>query len=126
MLLALAAVFAVVNGANDGGAMVAATLRVPGQRAVVSIAALGGALVVVPSLLGIGVASTLTSGLVHAPDDVQAGLIAMGVIAAVFVVAVLTLWGCRRASYSGSSVGSSAPVSGVGCRWFPPVSFGSC
>lgn len=93
MLLALAALFAVINGANDGGAMVASTLRVPGQRAVASIAALSAALVVVPAVLGTGVASTLTSGLVRAPDDAQAELIATGVIAAVVVVAVLTRWG---------------------------------
>lgn len=93
MLLALAALFAVINGANDGGAMVATTLRVPGQRAVVSIAALSAALVVVPAVVGTGVASTLTSGLVRASDDAQAELIATGVIAAVVVVAVLTRWG---------------------------------
>ena len=90
MLIGLAAVFAVINGANDGGAMVAAALRVPGQRPLTSLTVLAVALVVVPLALGTGVADTLTSGLVQAPERAQPALIAGGVAAAVLVVAVLT------------------------------------
>lgn len=63
MLLALAALFAVINGANDGGAMVATTPARSGQRAVVSIAALSAALVVVPAVVGTGVARVALIGL---------------------------------------------------------------
>lgn len=66
MVLALAAVFAVINGANDGGAMLASTLKVPGLRLLSALAVYAVALVAVPLVLGTGVADTLTSGLVDA------------------------------------------------------------
>lgn len=90
MLLGLAAVFAVVNGANDGGAMVASQLRVPGVRPLASVLVLAAALVAVPLALGTGVADTLTSGLVRASRGVQPQLVATGALASVVVVTVLT------------------------------------
>ena len=90
MVVALAAVFAVINGANDGGAMLAAVLKVPGMRLIVSLAMFTVALAVVPALLGTAVADTLTSGLVQADAGTQRRLVAVGVVAATLVVAVLT------------------------------------
>lgn len=90
MVVALAAVFAVINGANDGGAMLAAVLKVPGLRLIVSLAMFTFALAVVPAVLGTGVADTLTSGLVQADAGTQRWLVAVGVVAATLVVAVLT------------------------------------
>lgn len=117
LLLGLAAIFAVINGANDGGAMVASTLRVPGQRPITTIAALSVALVAVPLLFGTGVADTLTSGLVQAPDDGQAQLIAVGVIAAIGVVAILTRLGLPTSltlavvgGIVGAGIGRGLPV----------------
>jgi PiT family inorganic phosphate transporter len=91
MVVALAAVFAVINGANDGGAMLAAVLKVPGVRLVVSLATFTIALAIVPAVLGTGVADTLTSGLVEADAGTQRWLVAVGVVAATAVVAALTV-----------------------------------
>lgn len=121
MLIGLAAIFAVINGANDGGAMVAATLRVPGQRPLTSLAVLAVALIVVPLALGTGVADTLTSGLVRAPERVQPALIAGGVAAAVLVVAGLTRAGLPTSltlgmvgGIVGAGLGRGLPVLGAG------------
>lgn len=93
MFISLAAAFAVVNGANDGGAMVASQLRVPGLRPLAAILVLTAALVAVPLVLGTGVADTLTSGLVEASRAAQAQVVATGATAAIVVVAVLTRLG---------------------------------
>ena len=90
MLVGLAAVFAVINGANDGGAMLAAALKARGLRLFMSLGLLMIALVVVPLIVGTGVADTLTSGLVAADPATQPWLIAVGVVAAMIVVAALT------------------------------------
>jgi PiT family inorganic phosphate transporter len=90
MLLGLAAVFAVVNGANDGGAMLAAALKARGLRLYMSLVLFMIALVVVPLLVGTSVADTLTSGLVAADRQTQPWLMAVGVVAAMIVVGGLT------------------------------------
>lgn len=90
MLASLAAVFAVINGANDGGAMVASQLRVPRVPPLVVILTLVVALAAVPLLIGTGVADTLTSGLVQASQGRTSTLIAIGVAASIIVVGVLT------------------------------------
>jgi PiT family inorganic phosphate transporter len=90
MLLGLAAVFAVINGANDGGAMLAAALKVRGLRLYMSLVLFMIALVVVPLLVGTSVADTLISGLVQADRQTQPWLMAVGVVAAMIVVGALT------------------------------------
>lgn len=90
MLVGLAAVFAVLNGANDGGAMLAAALKARGLRLIVSLGLLSAALVVVPLVIGMRVADTLTSGLVTADRATQPWLIGVGVVAAIVVVGALT------------------------------------
>lgn len=93
MFISLAAAFAVVNGANDGGAMVASQLRVPGLRPLAAILVLTASLVAVPLVLGTGVADTLISGLVEASRAAQPQVVATGATAAIVVVAVLTRLG---------------------------------
>jgi inorganic phosphate transporter, PiT family len=90
VLIGLAAVFAVVNGANDGGAMLAAALKARGLRLFTSLGLLMIALVAVPLVVGTRVADTLTSGLVTAEPAAQQWLIAVGVVAAMLVVSALT------------------------------------
>lgn len=92
VLVVLAAVFAVANGANDGAAMVASTLKLPGRPAAWTLAALVVALVAAPLLVGTAVADTLTSGLV-AGDAGEDVLVGSGVVAAVAVVGVLSRLG---------------------------------
>ena len=93
MFISLAAAFAVVNGVNDGGAMVASQLRVPGLRPLAAILVLTASLVAVPLVLGTGVADTLISGLVEASRAAQPQVVATGATAAIVVVAVLTRLG---------------------------------
>jgi inorganic phosphate transporter, PiT family len=90
VLVGLAAVFAVLNGANDGGAMLAAALKARGLRLYMSLGLLVVALVVVPLFVGTRVADTLTSGLVAADPATQPWLVAVGVVAAMVVVGALT------------------------------------
>lgn len=119
MLMLLAGVFAVVNGANDGGAMLAASLKGPGLRAAAMVALLAVALVGVPLVLGTAVADTLTSGLVDAPPGARSQLLASGVIAAIVVVAVLSRSGLPTSltlglvgGIVGAGVGRGLPVVG--------------
>lgn len=121
MFIWLAAAFAVINGANDGGAMVASQLRVPGVRPLAAILAVAGALVAVPLVLGTGVADTLTSGLVRASRDVQPLVVATGAAAAAVVVAVLTRLGLPTSltlgmvgGIVGAGLGRGLPVLGAG------------
>ena len=90
VLASLAAVFAVINGANDGGAIVASQLRAPRVRPLTVIVAVAAALVVVPLFVGTGVADTLTSGLVRASEGRTSTVIALGVTASIVVVGLLT------------------------------------
>jgi PiT family inorganic phosphate transporter len=117
----LAAAFAVINGANDGGAMVASQLRVPGVRPLATILVVAGSLVAVPLVLGTGVADTLTSGLVSAPRDAQPLIVATGALAAIVVVAVLTRLGLPTSltlgmvgGIVGAGLGRGLPVLGAG------------
>lgn len=117
----LAAAFAVINGANDGGAMVASQLRVPGVRPLGTILVVAGSLVAVPLVLGTGVADTLTSGLVRASRDAQPLIVATGAASAIVVVAVLTRLGLPTSltlgmvgGIVGAGLGRGLPVLGAG------------
>lgn len=123
MLAWLTAAFAMVNGANDGGAMVASQLRVPGVRPLVAVLALTGALAAAPLLLGTAVADTLTSGLVAAGRDLRPVVVATGAAAGVIVVGVLTRLGLPTSltlgmvgGIVGAGIGRGLPVhvAGVG------------
>ena len=121
MLLVLAAVFAAINGANDGGAMLAATLKARGLRLYMSLVLFVIALVVVPLFIGTGVADTLTSGLVAADRQTQPLLLAVGVIAAMVVVGALT-----AASLPTSlTLGVVGGIVGAGIGRGLPVAFGA-
>lgn len=94
MLLTLVGLgFAVLNGTNDGGALVAASLKAPGIRPAVGIAMFGVALGIVPFVLGLRVASTLAGGLVPADAEGQRVLMLLAVAASLAVVGVLNLRG---------------------------------
>lgn len=117
----LAAAFAVINGANDGGAMVASQLRVPSLRPLTAIVVLAASLVAVPLVLGTGVADTLTSGLVRASREAQPVVVATGALAAIIVVAVLTRLSLPTSltlgmvgGIVGAGIGRGLPVLGTG------------
>ncbi|HEY9411638.1 MAG TPA: inorganic phosphate transporter [Jiangellaceae bacterium] len=90
-LIALAIAFAVVTGANDGGALVSTGLRVPALSVPVSVTILVAAVVAGPLVLGTAVAETLTGRLVPEGPD-SATLLAIG-----FVIAVVVVWMLARA-----------------------------
>jgi inorganic phosphate transporter, PiT family len=93
-LLLGAAVFAVASGVNDGGALVALGLKVPGVRPGSAIIVLALAIVVSPLVFGTAVATTVAHKLVpfHGPDGRMAVLLAIvGCLAVVAVLARLHL-----------------------------------
>ena len=85
----VAVVFALVNGANDGGAMVATTLRAPGLPPWSALALLAAAIGLAPFAVGTRVAETLTAGLVSAPPAARPTVLGAGVTAAMAVVVAL-------------------------------------
>lgn len=91
-LIVVAAGFAVVNGVNDGGALIAVALKVPTRR-IHAFVALVVLLVATPLVVGTEVATTLAERLVAFEQDLgtpggQAAF-AVAVAAAVVVVGVL-------------------------------------
>jgi hypothetical protein len=85
VLIAVAIAFALVTGANDGGALIAPGLRVPGLSVTVSLMMLTGAVVAYPLLISTAVARTMLSSIVPADAD-GATALAVGFLAAVGVV----------------------------------------
>lgn len=85
----IACAFALACGVNDGGALVALSLRMPGFRPLVAVVLLAGLVAVGPVVIGTRVASTLAHKLVpfHGSDARVAAAIA--VIVALVVVTVL-------------------------------------
>ncbi|PSO53951.1 MAG: hypothetical protein BRC31_02415 [Actinobacteria bacterium QS_5_72_10] len=64
LLVAVAVAFAVVNGANDGGTLLALSLRAAGLSVWVALVALAAMVAVAPALVGTQVATTLAVRLV--------------------------------------------------------------
>lgn len=85
--------FAVVNGTNDGAALVAANLKAAAVVPAVGVVAFAFALGAVPALFGLGVASTLANGLVQAGAGQRRTLMVVAVLAALVVVAFLNASG---------------------------------
>lgn len=122
-LLLLAALgFAVVNGLNDGGALVATGLKVPTLPPLAAVAMLAVALVGAPLLVGTEVATTLVERLVSFSGggglvDGRTGLLA-AVLTAVAVVVVLSRRGLPTSltlalvgGITGAGIGGGLPVS---------------
>lgn len=121
-LLAAALGFAVVNGANDGGALVATGLKVPSLPPVAAIAMLGVALVAAPLVVGTRVASTLATRLVSFSDGgtrvaAETALL-VAVLTAVAVVGLLSSRGLPTSltlalvgGITGAGIGGGLPVS---------------
>jgi inorganic phosphate transporter, PiT family len=88
-LLAVAALFAVLNGVNDGGTLVAMGLKVPALRPLAALLVLTAAVVTAPVVLGTAVATTLAERLVAFEGDTGQVALLAAIVAAVGVVAVL-------------------------------------
>lgn len=116
VLLAVAALFAFVNGVNNGGALVGVG-AVGGMVPVESIALLGVGLAVAPLLVGSRVAATLTRGLIAGDAAGSATAVALGVVVAMAVVAALNARGLPTSltlatvgGVLGSGLGAVLPV----------------
>jgi PiT family inorganic phosphate transporter len=92
VVLAVAAVFAFVNGVNNGGALVGVGAA-GGVVPLEAVALLGAGLLVAPLLVGTRVASTLTSSLVTGPASRSAAAVVLGVLVAMVVVLALNARG---------------------------------
>jgi PiT family inorganic phosphate transporter len=88
-LLVGAAVFAVASGVNDGGALVALGLKVPGVRPGSAILVLAVAIVVSPLVFGTAVATTVAHKLVPFSGEDGRVAVLLAIVSSLAVVAVL-------------------------------------
>jgi inorganic phosphate transporter, PiT family len=88
-LLALAGLYAVVNGINDGGSLAGAAMQGSRLRPVTVVAVLLAAVVVVPLALGAPVAHTLAARLVDFDGVYGPRILAVAVVSAVAVTGTL-------------------------------------
>lgn len=116
VFLGVAVIFAVVTGANDGGSVLSAGLKIPGLPAFAAVGILAAFVGLAPLLLSAQVATTLTTRLVPAPDRGALPLI-LGIAASVVVVAILTTRGLPTSltlavigGLTGAALGSGLPV----------------
>lgn len=116
-LIVLAALYAVVNGLNDGGALAGAAVRGSRLRPLTVVAVLALALVGVPLLVGAPVARTMAAGLVNFDDGSGRLVLAVAVLAAVAVTGVLawqrlptSLTLATVGAFVGAGLGSPLPV----------------
>lgn len=123
ILIAVALLFAVATGANDGGALLAPGLRVPGLGLLPAAAILIAATVVVPLVTAAPVAHTLASDLVTGVGDGSVALLVAFVVAVV-VVSVLTAQGLPTSlilaiisATVGAGLGLAVPVSWASLWW---------
>ena len=93
MLWVLGALFAVVNGVNDGATLVGGGLKIPAMRPITALLLLAVGLAAVPLVLGTQVATTLASRLVPLDHPDGAALLVAALVAAMAVVAVLSRQG---------------------------------
>ncbi len=115
-LLGVAATFAVVTGANDGGALLSTGLKLRGLRPVSAIGTLAVCVVAAPVLLSSAVAHTFTTRLISTAESRTPLL--LGIAAAVLVVLALTQAGLPTSltlavigGLTGSGLGYGVPVS---------------
>jgi inorganic phosphate transporter, PiT family len=113
-----AVLFAIVNGLNDGGALLAVAAQLPGVRPLTALLGLTAAVVLVPLVVGTAVASTLAARLVRfdGPEGQVALLVAITV--AGVVSTVLSRFGLPTSltlalvgAIAGAGVGAALPVS---------------
>jgi inorganic phosphate transporter, PiT family len=109
-LLVAAVAFAVVNGVNDGGALLSVGLDVRSLRPLTALVWLSVAVAVTPLVIGTAVATTLTSRLVtlEGPDGQLTLLVAV-------VVAVVVTWGlAARGLPTSLTLGVVGAIAGAG------------
>ena len=118
-LLVLAAFYAVVNGMNDGGTLVANGLKIQSIRLVPAIWLVTISVAVVPLFLGTRVAETFALGLADLEGPQGQRALAVAVVAAMLVVLVLARLGLPTSltlatigGITGAGLGAGRPVDG--------------
>lgn len=89
LLTATAAVFATINGVNDGSTLLALGSRVPGVPILLGYIPLVGAVVFAPVVIGTAVTETFISHLVDFDDQLAEGILS-AVFSAVLIVLLLS------------------------------------
>lgn len=109
-LLVLAAFYAVMNGMNDGGTLVANGLKIRSIRVLPAIWMVAGGVALVPLVLGTRVAETFANRLVRFEGLQGQRTVAVAVIAAVLVVFVLA----RRGLPTSLTLATIGGITGAG------------
>ena len=119
-LLGLAALYAVINGLNDGGALTGAAIQTSRLRPLAAVVIHASALVAIPLVFGAPVARTLAGRLVDFDADVGAQVLAVAVLAAIAVTGGLawarlptSLTLATIGAFVGAGLGSPLAVDGV-------------
>ncbi|ROR73139.1 inorganic phosphate transporter [Bogoriella caseilytica] len=122
-LVLLALAFVVITGVNDGGAILAPGLRVPGLGVVRGLLVLTACVMTIPWLTSGVVAHTLADTIVE-PGPLGATALAIGFVMAVIVVVVLTRRGLPTSlslavigGAAGAGWGLGAPVAWTQVGW---------
>lgn len=117
-LVIVAVVFAIVTGANDGGAILTMGLRIPSLRPIGAIAVLTGGVVLAPLWFGVHVAETFSKRLVGFDSGNGRTAFVVGLCAAIVVVGVLTALGLPTSltlaligGITGAGLGYGLPIS---------------
>jgi len=117
-LVIVAVVFAIVTGANDGGAILTMGLRIPSLRPIGAIAVLTGGVVLAPLWFGVHVAETFSKRLVGFDSGNGRTAFVVGLCAAIAVVGVLTALGLPTSltlaligGITGAGLGYGLPIS---------------
>ncbi len=119
ILVAAAAGFAVLNGANNGSTLVAIATTSTSLLPVTAIAVLAGGVVLGPLLLGTAVATTLSTRLVDARGPVGEQAFLVGILAAMAVIGLLA-WQRLPSSLTLATIGGLAGAgiaSGLHMSW---------
>lgn len=119
-LLVVALAFAVANGVNDGGAMVAVGLQVRGIAPIAAIGLLTAGVIVTPLVLGTRVATTLAERLVTFDGPTGQAALLVAVITAVAVPTLLA----RRGLPTSLTLAVVGAITGAGAGSGLEVSWG--
>lgn len=118
LLIMVAVLLVVLSGANDGGVMIALGLRFPVITAGWLVPIIAATLIVVPLLLGTGVAATLSGGLLDRTAPGAGWVFLAGVTAGLAAVLVLGRFGLPTSltlaivgGLSGAALGAGAALS---------------
>lgn len=119
LLLGVALAFAVVNGLNDGGAVLAVGLRVDGVQPLVGLVLLASGVGLVPLVVGTEVATTLASRLVSLEGAAGRDAMIVAVVATVAVTGVLGSRGLPTSLTLGlvGAIGGAGVGIGLPVRW---------